>query len=42
LKDGSFLNPKVDQLETDESWLKDFEVKLGKIKVLMLDYLNNL
>ena len=26
LKDGSFLNPRVDQLETEESWLKDFEV----------------
>ena len=26
LKDGSYLNPRVDQLETEESWLKDFEV----------------
>ena len=42
LKDGSFLNPKVDQLETEESWLKDFEVKFSILKVLMLDYLNNL
>jgi len=29
LKDGSFLNPRVNQLETEESsWLKDFEGKL--------------
>ena len=26
LKDGSYLNPRVDQIETEESWLKDFEV----------------
>merc|ERR1712106_1309654 len=25
---GSFLNPRVEQLETEESWLKDFESKL--------------
>jgi len=28
LRDGSFLNPRVEQLETEESWLKDFESKL--------------
>ena len=26
LKEGSFLNPRVDPLQTEESWLKDFEV----------------
>ena len=30
LKDGSFLNPRVDQLETEESWLNDFEVSFIK------------
>eukprot|EP00092_Neocalanus_flemingeri_P030179 GFUD01032757.1.p1 GENE.GFUD01032757.1~~GFUD01032757.1.p1 ORF type:complete len:411 (-),score=136.91 GFUD01032757.1:267-1499(-) len=28
LRDGSFLNPRVEQLETEESWLRDFESKL--------------
>jgi len=28
LKDGSFLNPRVEQLESEESWLKEFESKL--------------
>jgi len=28
LKDGSFLNPRVDQLQPESSWLKDFESKL--------------
>lgn len=26
LKDGSFLNPRVDQLQSEPSWLKEFEV----------------
>jgi len=28
LKDGSFLNPRVEELESEESWLKEFESKL--------------
>jgi len=28
LKDGSFLNPRVDQIQPESSWVKDFESKL--------------
>jgi len=28
LKDGSFLNPRVEELESEESWVKEFESKL--------------
>ena len=32
LKDGSFLNPRVEQLESEESWLKEFEVSYSEIE----------